>query len=343
MPKEKNIETIGNLRKEIDSLDDKIFEYLARRLKVSSMILESKAGNGFELVDLDRELLIINKLKKKYRLNLKPDFIESTVRLILRESKRQSKIIDKGGHDFMFIAGPCVVESAEQIQRIAGELSTFGIKYLRGGNFKPRTSPGSFQGLGGQGIEYLKNAAEKYEMKTVTEILDSGEMDRWYDMIDIIQVGSRNMSSFGLLKQIGKRTAKDGKPVLLKRGFSSTISEFLSAAEYIISEGNENVILCLRGIRSFEQIDSKFRNTPDLASILEVKARSNLKVIFDPSHASGNSNYVPALSKAAIDLGADGLMVEYHYSPGKALIDGKQSVNKKKFAEIIKSVNSIRI
>jgi len=343
MPQETNIETIRNLRKEIDNLDDKIFEHLAERLKVSSMILESKAGNGFELVDLDRELLIINKLKKKYRMNLKPDFIESTVRLILRESKRLNKIIDKSGHDFLFIAGPCVVESEEQIHRIADELADVGIKYLRGGNFKPRTSPNSFQGLGGRGIEYLKSAADKHEMKTVTEILDSSQLDQWYDMIDIIQVGSRNMSSFGLLKQIGKRTAKDGKPVLLKRGFSSTISEFLSAAEYIINEGNENVILCLRGIRSFEQIDSKFRNTPDIASILEVKERSNLKVIFDPSHASGNSNYVPALSKAAIDLGADGLMVEYHYSPGKALIDGKQSVNKKKFAEIIKSVNTIRI
>lgn len=343
MPKETNIEVIRNLRKEIDKLDDKIFEYLAERLKVSSKILESKSGDGIELVDLNRELLIINKLKKKYRLNLEPDFIESTVRLILRESKRLNKIIDRDGYDFIFIAGPCVVESEEQIQRIAEELSGFGIKYLRGGTFKPRTSPGSFQGLGGRGIEYLKDAAEKYKMKTVTEVLDSNQLDQWYDMIDIIQVGSRNMSSFGLLKQIGKRTAKDGKPVLLKRGFSSTISEFLSAAEYIINEGNENVVLCLRGIRSFEQIDSKFRNTPDIASILEIKESSKLKVIYDPSHSSGNSKYVPALSKAAVDLGADGLMVEYHYSPNKALIDGMQSVNKKKFAEIIKSVNTIRI
>jgi 3-deoxy-7-phosphoheptulonate synthase len=226
----------------------------------------------------------------------------------------------------LIIAGPCSVESELQIEITAKELSDQGIKFLRGGAFKPRTSPKSFQGLGAKGVELISKAAKKHEMFVVTELMDSNQLSKHYDDIDVIQIGSRNMSSFSFLKEVGKMTAKDQKPVLLKRGFSATITELLNAAQYIIQEGNKNVILCLRGIRTFEQIDSVFRFTPDLASIIELKERSNLRVIYDPSHASGNAKYVEKFSLAAMKLGADGLLIESHYKPEDAQSDKEQCI-----------------
>ena len=226
----------------------------------------------------------------------------------------------------LIIAGPCSVESELQIENTAKELSKLGIKFLRGGAFKPRTSPESFQGLGSKGVELISRAAKNNNMFVVTELMDSPQLKKHYDDIDIIQIGSRNMSSFSFLKEVGKMTAEVQKPVLLKRGFSATITEFLHAAQYIIQEGNQNVVLCLRGIRTFEQIDSLFRFTPDLASIIELKERSNLKVIYDPSHASGNAKYIEKISLAAISLGADGLMIESHYRPEEAQSDKDQCI-----------------
>ena len=229
----------------------------------------------------------------------------------------------------LIIAGPCSVESPDQIRKIARETSSLGIKHLRGGAFKPRTSPQSFQGLGKDGIMYMRKAADEFNMTVVTEVLDNNQLDECLDMIDIVQIGSRNMTSSGFLKYVGKKTAIANKGVLIKRGFSATINEFLMAAEYIRNEGNSNIILCLRGVRTFEQIDSAMRFTPDLASILELKEKINdlgYKVIFDPSHSTGNSKYVVDVAKAALVLGADGLIIECHTNPVVAFSDGEQSI-----------------
>lgn len=233
------------------------------------------------------------------------------------------------------IAGPCSVESYQQIDEIANKLSQLGIKFLRGGAFKPRTSPNSFQGLGELGIHFLREAANKYNMYVVSELLDSYQVDKYHNIVDVIQIGSRNMSSYQLLKHIGKVTSRTGKPVLLKRGFSATITELIYAAEYIINEGNPNVILCLRGIRTFEQMDSMMRFTPDLAAILELKERCKLKIFFDPSHSTGKTQYVIQISKAALLLGASGLLIECHNSPDKALSDGRQSILPEQLNEIL--------
>ena len=239
----------------------------------------------------------------------------------------------------LLIAGPCSIESKEQIEQTASELSSLGVKFLRGGAFKPRTSPNSFQGLGEEGLNHMRNAADKYGMHIVTEVLETEQLKKSYPLIDMIQIGSRNMSSFGFLKEVGKISSIDQKPVLLKRGFSATINELLSAAQYIINEGNPNVFLCLRGIRTFEQIDSVFRFTPDLGSIIELKERTDLPVLFDPSHATGNAKYVKQFSKAAITLGADGLLVESHYKPEEAISDKEQCIHPSLVSEIISEIN----
>ena len=235
----------------------------------------------------------------------------------------------------VIIAGPCAVESGEQINRLARKLNNIGIKFFRAGAFKPRTSPKTFQGLGNEGLQLIRHAASENGLYAVSEIMDNGELENCYDLIDVIQIGSRSMASSGFLKRIGKATAKDQKPVLLKRGFNATVQELLYAAEYISNEGNPNIILCLRGIRTFEQIDSTMRFTPDLASILELKEKTGLPVLFDPSHSSGDAKYVAQLSKAALMLGADGLLIEVHDEPGKALSDGRQSILPEVLKEII--------
>ncbi len=236
----------------------------------------------------------------------------------------------------VLIAGPCAVESEEQIKRMARIVSGMGIKFLRAGAFKPRTSPRSFQGLGLPGLKFLRNAADEYGLKVVSEIMNSSLLPECYDLIDIIQVGSRNMDSYGLLKAIGKATARDKKPVLIKRGFNATLKEFLMASEYITAEGNPNVILCLRGIRTFEQIDSAMRFTPDLGAIPELKDMTSLPVIFDPSHSTGNAAYVESISAAALLLGADGLLIEVHDDPLNALSDGTQSILPQQLENIIR-------
>ena len=246
----------------------------------------------------------------------------------------------KFGDDFVVIAGPCSVESEEQTVKTAQEVKKAGANMLRGGAFKPRTSPKSFQGLGIEGLELMKEAAEKYDMFVVSEILDAEHIDCCYDLIDMIQIGSRSMFSSPLLKQIGKRSASDKKPILLKRAFNATINELIYASQYIRDEGNDNVWLCLRGIRTFEQIDSSLRFTPDLAGIIEIKEKSDLPVIFDPSHSSGHSRYIGKISHAALNLGADGLIIEVHDKPEEALSDGIQSILPEELGDILKNIGS---
>jgi len=331
---------IFELRTEIDKVDAHLFELLLNRFELSDKLISNKIKSGLNVFDPKRETEIISLLKKKFSDKINADFIVKFIRLLLNESKKRANasnypIINSK----MIISGPCVVESEEQINKIAEYLFKLGIEYLRGGTFKPRTSPHSFMGLGDEGVDYLHKAAHRFGMKTVTEILDIKKLEEHYDKIDVVQIGSRNMSSFGLLKEIGKITAADSKPVILKRGFSATMTEFLLAADYILNEGNKKLILCLRGIRTFEQIDSELRNTPDLASILELKRRSNLKVLFDPSHSTGNAKYVRQISKAAIDLGADGLLIETHFDPARSMIDAKQTISLNDFAKLLSTLN----
>lgn len=226
------------------------------------------------------------------------------------------------------IAGPCSVESEEQLNIIAQGVKESGAKLLRGGAFKPRTSPYSFQGLGKEGISLLKKAKDKYNMQTVSEISSPSQVKLFEKNIDVFQVGARNMQNFDLLKALGKTS----KPILLKRGFSNTIEEWLMSAEYIVSAGNPNVILCERGIRTFETYT---RNTLDLSVISIIKQKSNLPIIIDPSHATGDWRLVEKMSMAAIVAGADGLMIEVHNNPEAALSDGAQSLTLENFDKLM--------
>lgn len=239
-----------------------------------------------------------------------------------------------GDKDLMIIAGPCSVESYEQLIEIANRVKKAGAKYLRGGVFKPRTSPYEFQGLGNEGLEILKRVREETGLKIVTEIMSVDDIDLFEKEVDIIQVGSRNMQNFDFLKRLGKVN----KPILLKRGLAATIEEWLLAAEYIMNEGNPNVILCERGIRTYE---TTTRNTLDISAIPLIKKVSHLPIIVDPSHAAGIRWMIESLSKAAVAAGADGLIIEVHNNPDKALSDGAQSVTPDMFDNIIKNVKTI--
>ena len=236
-----------------------------------------------------------------------------------------------GGNNLGIMAGPCSVESEEQIIEIAKAVKESGANFLRGGAFKPRTSPYSFQGLELEGLRLLKRAKEETGLSIVTEIMSTDYIDEFVRDVDVIQVGARNMQNFDLLKQLGKTN----KPILLKRGLSSTIEEWLMSAEYIMAGGNENVILCERGIRTYEGYT---RNTLDLSAVPVIKKLSHLPVIVDPSHASGYWYLVEPLAKAAIAAGADGLMIEVHNDPQHALSDGQQSVKPELFDKIMQKV-----
>lgn len=239
-----------------------------------------------------------------------------------------------GNKKITIMAGPCSVESEEQILEIAKSVKKSGATFLRGGAFKPRTSPYSFQGMGEEGLELLKYAREETGLPIVTELMSTDYLDRFVEDVDIIQIGARNMQNFDLLKEVGKTD----KPVLLKRGMSSTIKEFLMSAEYIMAGGNENVILCERGIRTFEDYT---RNTLDLSAVPVIKKLSHLPIIVDPSHASGMWWLVEPLAKASIAVGADGLMIEVHNDPDNAKCDGEQSITPERFEHLVEKLRSI--
>ena len=239
-----------------------------------------------------------------------------------------------GGGHFAMIAGPCSVESEQQIIEVATAVKASGADILRGGAFKPRTSPYAFQGMKDKGIELLLKAKEATGLPLITEIMNISTLDL-FENIDIIQVGARNMQNFDLLKELGKTS----KPILLKRGLANTLQELLMSAEYIMSEGNENVILCERGIRTFE---TATRNTLDLAAVAVLHEMTHLPVIVDPSHATGKVKLVPPMAAAAAACGADGIMVEVHNNPACALCDGAQSLTPAQFDELNKRVMKIR-
>ena len=239
-----------------------------------------------------------------------------------------------GGSGFALMAGPCSVESREQLTEVAFAVQKAGATVLRGGAFKPRTSPYAFQGLRGDGIDLLQEAKKETGLPIVTEIMNAEHLPL-FENVDIIQVGARNMQNFELLKELGHTD----KPILLKRGLANTVSELLMSAEYIMAGGNENVILCERGIRTFETCT---RNTLDLSAVAVLKELSHLPVIVDPSHATGVAKYVKPMALAAVAAGADGLMIEVHNDPAHALCDGPQSLTPEQFAELAVSIRKVR-
>ena len=239
-----------------------------------------------------------------------------------------------GSQEIIIMAGPCAVESSEQIRAAAKVVRSAGGKVLRGGIFKPRTSPYSFQGLGNEGLEYLVSAAREQGLLSVTEVVDAESLEFVSGKVDIIQIGARNMQNFQLLKLAGEIR----QPIILKRGMAATIEEWLLAAEYILSAGNNRVILCERGIRTFE---TSTRNTLDLSAIGVAKSLSHLPVIVDPSHAAGRIDLIPALAKAAISAGADGLLVEMHPNPAEAKCDGPQSLSPAQFTLLAQELSKV--
>ncbi|NLY43624.1 MAG: 3-deoxy-7-phosphoheptulonate synthase [Clostridiaceae bacterium] len=262
-------------------------------------------------------------------------------KLVSRELKQSKTIIQIddiaiGGQEIVIMAGPCAVENEEVFFETARKVKAAGAKILRGGAFKPRTSPYSFQGLEEEGLKMLDIARKETGLKIVTEVVDTRDVEVVSRYSDILQIGARNMQNFRLLKEVGA----SGKPVLLKRGLSATIEEWLMAAEYIMSSGNPNIILCERGIRTFE---TATRNTIDISAIPVVKELSHLPIIADPSHATGTWKYVDALSKAAVAAGADGLIIEVHNDPSRALCDGPQSLRPEKFAQLMEELKPVAL
>ncbi len=255
------------------------------------------------------------------------------LKLVLEKRDRSIKVGDVVfGKMFIIVAGPCAVESKEQLLKTAYFLKENGAHILRAMVFKPRTSPYSFQGLGAEGLRVVEEVKEEVGMPVVTEVMDSIQLEKVCEVADILQIGARNMQNFTLLKAVGRTC----KPTILKRGFSSTIEEWLSAAEYIMSEGNENIILCERGIRTFV---NETRFTLDLASVPIVKDLTSLPIIVDPSHAAGTRKLVIPLAKASKAVGCDGIMVEVHPEPEKALSDNRQQLNFEMFRQLVKELN----
>ena len=260
-------------------------------------------------------------------------------KLASRDFKRESSVVSikdvqVGGKSIVVMAGPCSVESAELLSEVGHLIKKAGAKILRGGAFKPRTSPYSFQGLGEEGLKYLKKVGSKEGLPVVTEVMDPRQIALVDKYADAFQIGARNMQNFDLLKEVGKTK----KPVVLKRGMSATIKDLLMSAEYILSEGNMNVILCERGIRTFEDAT---RNTLDLSAVAVIKQLSHLPVIVDPSHATGKWDLVAPMSMAAVAAGCDGLMIEVHTNPEEALSDGSQSLKPEKFEELMNMTKKV--
>jgi len=260
-------------------------------------------------------------------------------KLVSREFFPDDTVVDVdgvkiGGPEIIVMAGPCAVESREQCMTIAEQVVKSGARLMRGGAYKPRTSPYSFQGLGEDGLKILAEVREQFGLKIVTEAVDTEVLPLVVDYADMVQIGARNMQNFSLLRAAGRQP----KPVLLKRGMSATLEEFLMAAEYIMAEGNSSVVLCERGVRTFAD---HTRNTLDLSAVPFVKRTSHLPIIVDPSHGTGKREKVLPLSRAAIAAGADGLIIEVHYDPANALSDGIQSITPPSFADLMKEVRAI--
>ena len=280
-------------------------------------------------MDLLKSLEIVETVKR-----VSEPFKQANRKFHPRDTVVKAGSVRIGGGHFAMIAGPCSVESEDQIVEVAKAVKESGAEMLRGGAFKPRTSPYAFQGMKGEGIRLLELAKKETGLPIVTEIMNSNDLPL-FEHVDLIQVGARNMQNFDLLKELGKTH----KPILLKRGLANTLQELLMSAEYIMSEGNEEVILCERGIRTFETYT---RNTLDLSAVSVLHELSHLPVVVDPSHATGAAKLVPPMAVAAAAAGADGIMIEVHNNPSRALCDGAQSLTPAQFDNLVKRVSRVR-
>ena len=274
----------------------------------------------------------VTPVRKPYRLAARESSVDPTIVSVTA----MHGPVHVGGRELVVIAGPCSVETAPMLLEAARSVRAAGAGMLRGGAFKPRTSPYSFQGLGGEALEMLARVREETGLPIVSEVMDTREVERMAEMVDVLQVGARNMQNFPLLTEVGRTR----RPVLLKRGLSARIEELLMAAEYVMAQGNRNVILCERGIRTFEPAT---RNTLDIAAIPVLKAETHLPVIVDPSHAGGRPELVAPLSYAAIAAGADGLIIEVHPRPEEALSDGDQALDPSQFAALMQHLGAFAV
>jgi 3-deoxy-7-phosphoheptulonate synthase len=312
----------------IKKLDDKGFD-IHRSTGVDHTLL-GVIGNTNSL-DI-RDIQLMKGVADAYR-------ITAPYKLVSREFKKEDTVfsikgVDFGGRETVVMAGPCSIESREQIMTIAEQVANAGAKVLRGGAYKPRSSPYSFQGLGEVGLKYMREAADKFNLLMITEVMDKDKIDIVTEYTDIIQVGARNMQNFTFISALGK--AK--KPVFLKRGISATIEEWMMSAEYILSGGNKNVIFCERGIRTYETYT---RNTMDISAIPVVQKLSHLPIFADPSHGTGIRSKVIPMARASVAAGAHGLMIEVHHDPDKALSDGAQSLYPEQFKDLMKQIRII--
>ncbi|HEX2912680.1 MAG TPA: 3-deoxy-7-phosphoheptulonate synthase [Chloroflexia bacterium] len=320
-------------------------EKVAAKLESLSITAYPARSHGRQVICLDKSLSLdlqtrlhdscpaiekVLDIKTAYKLASSAYKAEPTV-VEVGQVPSQVRV---GANEFIVIAGPCTIESEEQLMKTAAAVKQAGANILRGGAFKPRTSPYSFQGMGVEGLKLLQRASQLYNIPTVTEVMEPAYVSAVAEYADILQIGARNMQNFPLLREAGLA----GKPVLLKRGPSATLDEWLMAAEYILATGNDQVILCERGIKSF---DPSTRNCLDLGGVAALQEKTHLPIIVDPSHATGKRSLVPPLALAAAALGAGGIMVECHPHPEQALCDGAQSITPPQLVEIIKGVHSV--
>ena len=321
--------------------DPKKVEDLATHLQTLGVIIQDIKGEATHMMGLAGDTTHIDRDQlHSYEFVETIMKVSEPYKLASRKFHPQDTIVDVrgrkiGGGNFAVIGGPCSVESEEQILTIAKDIVASGATFLRGGAFKPRSSPYSFQGMGAEGLELLKIAREKTGLPIVSELLNPIHMEMFAENVDVIQIGARNMQNFALLSEVGKLN----KPILLKRGLSATIEEMLMSVEYLMAAGAKDVILCERGIRTYE---TATRNTLDLSAVPVIKAKSHLPVIADPSHGTGYWDLVEPMALAATAVGADGLMIEVHNAPQYALCDGAQSVTPAVFHKIMQRVNKVR-
>jgi 3-deoxy-7-phosphoheptulonate synthase len=321
---------LHSTKAEVDAVCERIHEfgYKVHSIQGEERVVIAAIGVGDVTACLE-SLESMPQVEKAVRISAPYKFVSREY----RPTKSQIRVngVEIGGDEFVVMAGPCSVESEKQILETARSVARHGAKFLRGGAFKPRTSPYDFQGLERDGLRLLQRAKAETGLGIITEVMSDSDVEMVAEYADILQIGARNMQNFALLKALGKTN----RPVMLKRGLSSTIKELLMSAEYVVAHGNPNVILCERGIRTFE---TATRNTCDITAIPVLNELSHLPVILDPSHATGKRSLVPALSRAGVAIGADGLIVEAHPQPEKAISDGAQSLNLSQFANMMEEL-----
>lgn len=350
---------LNELRKRIEEINFNILELLSERGEIAKQIGQEKRKAGTMIYDPMREKEMINALQDRNEGPYDDNVIKQLFKEIFKAStelqksenekhlyvsrklKTEDTVVSMpngasvGGEEKIFVFGPCSVESYEQVDQVAQQLAARGQKFIRGGAFKPRTSPYDFQGLGEEGLKILKEMNKKYELNVVSEIVDPAHFEMAGQYVDVFQIGARNMQNFELLKEAGR----SGKPVLLKRGLSATIEEFIYAAEYIHASGNSQIILCERGIRTYEKAT---RNTLDISAVPILKQGTHLPVLVDVTHSTGRKDIMLPVAKAALAVGADGLMAEVHPDPSVALSDAGQQMNFEEFEAFYTEIEKAR-